>query len=71
MGNPWDRPPIPEKKRVGRNPCFKRWERRLRAGSVEQSIASLFTFVTTGKYHDVSAPALRAYGLATWESGQR
>jgi hypothetical protein len=63
MGNPWDVPPIPENGERSAEPLFRAvgeaiscWEH------VEQSIALLFTFVTTGKYYDVSGPALRAYG---------
>ena len=63
MSDPWDRPPIPERGERQPEPLFQAvgkaisyWEH------VEQSIASLFTFVTTGKYYDVSGPALRAYG---------
>jgi hypothetical protein len=63
MGNPWDRPPIPERGESRAEPLFQAVGKAISCWEhVEQSIASLFTFVTTGKYHDVSAPALRAYG---------
>jgi hypothetical protein len=62
-GNPWDRPPIPETGESRPEPLFQAVGKAISCWEhVEQSIASLFTFVTTGKYHDPSGPTLRAYG---------
>jgi hypothetical protein len=64
--NPWDRPPIPEKGESRAEPLFQAVGKAISCwGHVEQSIALLFTFVTTEKYYDASAPALRAYGSIT------
>jgi hypothetical protein len=63
MGNPWDRPPIPQTGESRPEPLFEAVGRALSHWEhVEQSIAMLFSVVTTGKFYDVSGPALRAYG---------
>jgi hypothetical protein len=61
--NPWDRPPIPEIGESRAEPLFQAVGRAISHWEhVEQSIATLFSFITTGKFYDLSGPALRAYG---------
>jgi hypothetical protein len=63
MANAWDRPPLPETGEQSAEPLYLAVGKAITCWEhVEQSMAGLFTFVTTGKYHDVSGPAVRAYG---------
>jgi hypothetical protein len=68
---PRDRPPLPEIGESRAEPIFQavgeaisNWE------LVEQSIAMLFSFITTGKYYDVSGPTIRAYGSIAGSSAR-
>jgi hypothetical protein len=65
MSNPWDRPhPLPERggakspepvfQAVGR--ALSHWE------LVEQALAQLYIFLTTGRHKDFTDPAIRAFG---------
>ncbi len=71
MSNPWDNRPWAEQGDKSENDLFiavgkglSHWE------LVEQSIASLFTFVMMGSYYAPSAPTLRAYS-SIGSSGNR